>query len=69
MKCTPGELTITWQNSTYSVYSSLWLRDNAPAHRDARTGQRLISLVDLPLEPRLHSAETMAAGPHHPELG
>ena len=54
--CTPAELTITWQNSSYSVYSSLWLRDNAPAHRDARTGQRLISLVDLPLEPRLHSA-------------
>ena len=56
-KCTPAELTISWQNSSYSVYSSLWLRDNAPAHRDPRTGQRLISLVDLPLEPRLHSAE------------
>ncbi len=57
VNCTPAELTITWQNSTYSVYSSLWLRDNAPAHRDALTGQRLISLVDLPLEPRLHAAE------------
>lgn len=56
-KCTPAELTISWQNSSYSVYSSLWLRDNAPAHRDPRTGHRLISLVDLPLEPRLHSAE------------
>lgn len=57
MRCTPAELTITWQNSTYSVYNSLWLRDNAPANRDARTGQRLISVVDLPLEPRLHTAE------------
>jgi gamma-butyrobetaine dioxygenase len=56
-KCTPAELTISWQNSSYSVYSSLWLRDNDPAHRDPQTGQRLISLVDLPLEPRLHSAE------------
>jgi alpha-ketoglutarate-dependent taurine dioxygenase len=56
VKCTPAELTITWQNSSYSVYSSLWLRDNAPAHRDPLTGQRLISVVDLPQEPRLHSA-------------
>jgi alpha-ketoglutarate-dependent taurine dioxygenase len=59
---TPAELTITWQNSTYSVYSSLWLRDNAPAHRDARTGQRLISLVDLPFEPRLHVAHRWPPG-------
>jgi alpha-ketoglutarate-dependent taurine dioxygenase len=57
VKCTPAELAITWQNSRYSVYSALWLRDNDPSHRDTRTGQRLISLVDLPLEPRLHSAE------------
>jgi alpha-ketoglutarate-dependent taurine dioxygenase len=56
-KCTPAELKISWQNSSYSVYTSLWLRDNAPAHRDPRTGRRLISLVDLPLEPCLSSAE------------
>jgi alpha-ketoglutarate-dependent taurine dioxygenase len=56
-KCTPAELTISWQNSSYSVYNSLWLRDNAPANRDPHTGQRLISLADLPLEPRLRSAE------------
>jgi gamma-butyrobetaine hydroxylase len=62
VKCTPGELTLTWQNSSYSVYSSLWLRDNAPAHRDARTGQRLISLVDLPQEPRLQTAERWPSG-------
>ena len=30
LKCTPGELEITWQNSSYSVYSSIWLRDNDP---------------------------------------
>jgi gamma-butyrobetaine dioxygenase len=62
VKCTPAELTITWQNSSYSVYSALWLRDNAPAHRDPRTGQRLISLVDLPREPRLHSAQPWPPG-------
>jgi gamma-butyrobetaine dioxygenase len=62
VKCTPEGLTITWQNSTYSVYSSLWLRDNAPAHRDARTGQRLISLVDLPPEPRLRTAHRWPLG-------
>lgn len=62
VKCTPAELTIAWQNSSYSVYNSLWLRDNAPAHRDPRTGQRLISLVDLPLEPRLRSAGSWPPG-------
>jgi alpha-ketoglutarate-dependent taurine dioxygenase len=56
VRCTPEGLTITWQNSTYSVYSSLWLRDNAPSHRDACTGQRLISLLNLPLEPQLQTA-------------
>lgn len=57
LKCTPAGLTVTWQDSSYSVYTSLWLRDNAPGNRDASTGQRLISLVDLPLEPRLLTAE------------
>jgi gamma-butyrobetaine dioxygenase len=61
-KCTPAELTISWQNASYSVYSSLWLRDNVPAHRDPQTGQRRIGLVDLPLEPRLHSAELWPPG-------
>jgi alpha-ketoglutarate-dependent taurine dioxygenase len=62
VNCTPAELTLTWQNSSYSVYNSLWLRDNAPGHRDPHTGQRLISLVDLPLEPRLRSAERWPPG-------
>ncbi len=62
LKCTPDELTLTWQNSSYSVYSSLWLRDNDPANRDARTGQRLISLLDLPQAPRLQGAERQPPG-------
>jgi gamma-butyrobetaine dioxygenase len=62
VKCTPSELVLTWQNSTYSVYSSLWLRDNDPANRDAGTGRRMISLLDLPREPRLHAAELCPPG-------
>jgi alpha-ketoglutarate-dependent taurine dioxygenase len=62
VKCTPGEITLTWENSSYSVYSSLWLRDNDPANRDPRTGQRLISLLDLPREPRLLAAAPKPAG-------
>ena len=45
LKCTPGELEITWQNSSYSVYSSVWLRDNDPVNHDPLTGQRLVSLM------------------------
>ena len=62
VECTPGEVTLTWHDSFYSVYSALWLRDNDPVHRDARTGQRLISLVDLPQEPRLKAAESQPPG-------
>jgi gamma-butyrobetaine dioxygenase len=62
LKCAPGELEITWQNSSYSVYSSVWLRDNDPANRDARTGQRRVSLLDLPQAPQLVAAEPQPAG-------
>ncbi|MGA3228083.1 MAG: TauD/TfdA family dioxygenase [Acidobacteriaceae bacterium] len=57
VKCTPGEIVLTWQNSSFSVYSALWLRDNDPANRDPLTGQRLIRTVDLPREPRLRTAD------------
>jgi [2-(trimethylamino)ethyl]phosphonate dioxygenase len=62
LKCTPGELEITWQNSSYSVYSSVWLRDNDPVNRDPLTGQRLVSLLDLPRAPQLQAAEPQPAG-------
>jgi alpha-ketoglutarate-dependent taurine dioxygenase len=62
VECTPGEVTLTWHDSFYSVYSALWLRDNDPAHRDERTGRRLISLIDLPQEPRLRAAEPQPPG-------
>jgi len=62
LKCTPGELEITWQNSTYGVYSSVWLRDNDPVNRDPLTGLRRVSLIDLPRAPQLRAAELMPAG-------
>jgi alpha-ketoglutarate-dependent taurine dioxygenase len=62
LKCTPAELEITWQNSTYSVYSSVWLRDNDPVNRDPLTGQRLVSLLDLQGVPQLQAAEPQPAG-------
>jgi alpha-ketoglutarate-dependent taurine dioxygenase len=62
LKCTPDELEITWQNSSYSVYGSVWLRDNDPVNRDPLTGQRLVSLLDLPRAPQLQAAEPQPAG-------
>jgi len=62
VKCTPVEVTLTWENSAYSVYPAIWLRDNDPANRDPRTGQRLISLLDFPREPRLRGAEAQPPG-------
>jgi gamma-butyrobetaine dioxygenase len=62
LKCTPGELEITWQNSSYSVYSSVWLRDNDPVNRDPLTGQRRVSLLDFPRSPQLQTAEPQPAG-------
>jgi gamma-butyrobetaine dioxygenase len=35
----------------------MWLYDNNPAHRDARTGQHLIGAADLPAEPRIQDAQ------------
>jgi gamma-butyrobetaine dioxygenase len=62
VRCRPDDLTITWQNSSYSVYSALWLRDNDPVRRDPHTGQRLGSVADLPREPRLRSVEPSLPG-------
>jgi alpha-ketoglutarate-dependent taurine dioxygenase len=62
VKCTPGEIVLTWQNSSFSVYTALWLRDNDPANRDPLTAQRLIRTVDLPREPRLRTADLRPLG-------
>jgi gamma-butyrobetaine hydroxylase len=52
---TPGSLTVEWSDGRSSEFLSVWLRDNRPADRDAFSGQRLIDVLDLPLEPRIHS--------------
>jgi Taurine catabolism dioxygenase TauD, TfdA family/Gamma-butyrobetaine hydroxylase-like, N-terminal len=62
VKCTPGEIVLTWQNSSFSVYTALWLRDNDPANRDPLTGQRLMRTVDLPRDPRLQAADLRPSG-------
>ena len=62
LRCRPGDLTLTWQNSTYSVYNAMWLRDNDPRRRDPGTGERIGTVTDLPAEPKLHSAEPSPPG-------
>jgi hypothetical protein len=52
----PELLTIEWVDGGESEFTSLWLRDNRPADRDAHSGQRLIDVADLPERPRLRSA-------------
>jgi alpha-ketoglutarate-dependent taurine dioxygenase len=56
VSATPGALTIEWADGGASEFLSIWLSDNRPDHRDAYSGQRLIDILDLPLEPRIHSA-------------
>ncbi len=63
----PDDLTLTWPNSSYSVYNATWLRDNDPVRRDAQTGQRLGSVADLPLVSRLCAAQLSSPG--HITLG
>jgi gamma-butyrobetaine dioxygenase len=59
---TPDELVLEWPNQTFTVYRAQWLRDNDPAHRDPRNGQRLISLIDLPEEPRIQAVDPSPPG-------
>ena len=69
VRCTPGELTLTWQNALRktrsTAYSSIWLRDNSPANRDACTGQRLTSVIELTPQPLLKTAALQAPGHIH----
>ena len=53
---TPDSLTLEWADGRASEFLSIWLSDNRPDHRDAFSGQRLVDILDLPLEPRIHSA-------------
>jgi gamma-butyrobetaine dioxygenase len=52
---TPETLRIDWQDGSRSEFASLWLRDNCVADRDPESGQRLVDVADLPVDPRLRS--------------
>ncbi|HTV94570.1 MAG TPA: TauD/TfdA family dioxygenase [Steroidobacteraceae bacterium] len=52
----PEALTLQWSEGSADEYASIWLCDNAPAHRDPHSGQRLIDVADLPEAPRIRSA-------------
>jgi len=46
-------VTIIWKDEHRSEFDALWLFDNRPEHRDARNGQRLVDVVDLPANPQI----------------
>jgi alpha-ketoglutarate-dependent taurine dioxygenase len=52
---TPDALRIEWQDGRQSEFASLWLRDNRATDRDPQSGQRLVDIADLPVDPRLQS--------------
>jgi alpha-ketoglutarate-dependent taurine dioxygenase len=52
----PDALLLEWASGARGEFPSLWLCDNAPAHRDPRNGQRLVDVADLPEAPRIRSA-------------
>jgi gamma-butyrobetaine hydroxylase len=62
MVCQPDHLAIIWADGHRSEYHATWLRDNDPANRDARTGQRLIDVADLPENVSIESAASTMLG-------
>jgi len=62
VSATPEMLTIEWAEGGVSEFASLWLLDNRREDRDARSGQRLIDITDLPESPRIRSAVASDGG-------
>ena len=52
----PDTLGIAWPDGSIDEFASIWLYDNAPEHRDAHSGQRLVDIADLPEQPRIRAA-------------
>ncbi len=52
----PHLLGIEWSDGDIGEFAGLWLRDNLREDRDPHSGQRLVDVADLPLEPRIRSA-------------
>ena len=46
-------VTIHWTDGHRSIYDAVWLRDNCPADRDSRSGQRLVDIAELPEHPAI----------------
>jgi alpha-ketoglutarate-dependent taurine dioxygenase len=51
-----ASLTVEWDDGTSGQFASVWLRDNLPEDRDGHSGQRLIDVTELPVEPRIRTA-------------
>lgn len=52
-----SSLQLVWNDGTRSDFASMWLRDNLPEDRDAFSGQRLIDVTQLPVDPQIRSAQ------------
>ena len=52
----PDTLGVSWADGSVDEFASIWLYDNAPAHRDPHSGQRLVDIADLPEQPRIRAA-------------
>jgi gamma-butyrobetaine dioxygenase len=48
---------VCWSDGTVGEYASIWLRDNLPENRERPSGQRLVDVTDLPVDPRIRAAE------------
>ncbi len=57
-------VALKWSDGTTTRFHSVWLRDNAldPETRSEQNGQRLISVLDLPPDPRVESAAISSTG-------
>src|ERR1700681_908950 len=49
-------LIVEWTDGISGEFPSIWLRDNLPEDRDSYSGQRLIDVTDLPIDPRIRTA-------------
>jgi alpha-ketoglutarate-dependent taurine dioxygenase len=57
-------LRLEWNDGTRGEFASIWLRDNLPEDRDAFSGQRLIDVTQLPIDPQISSAQLVDAHLH-----
>ena len=46
----PASITVAWSDGTAGEFASIWLRDNLPEDRDRHSGQRLVDVMDIPVD-------------------